>query len=387
MQNEITKKTREVFKDPKLIELAVDAKEYKDHAIDWVNMFLWVYRIDEAGYQSFDEIPRFYISELIADLKTLDRKERESLEKFFGIGATKNYLKVINQKDVALINLATSASNAAMKLQSVNRMYKYNKEFSGIFDSIAGKVFDPEGRFTNVQKAKLAHLYYWFIKDFQYMPYDKENDGVGNLLTEGDVKAESRGYLSVDAYKHEWKHYFSKLPDNDIIASQIIEFIWESDTEEDNLMVKFAELTDEDGIKGKHEGFTGRLYPMCCTQIRMAKEKLFSTGEWSADYMSFSTFSKLSLEKVESFIQGYHYYKHELEYEIWRCRNQVKRSAFFRTTGKKTIWVPRLSRFNFRDEYEMIHFLNLISYVQKYAPEYLFHEKAFEKYGFLKKIA
>jgi hypothetical protein len=59
-----------------------------------------------------------------------------------------------------------------------------------------------------------------------------------------------------------------------------------------------------------------------------------------------------------------------------------------RTQGYKTVKVPRYSdRRNFVDEYEMIFFLDMIEYIEKYAPQFSFHGSSFLSYDFGKAIA
>ena len=87
---------RRQFVNPRLCELAIDAKKYPKDAINYVNMFLSIYDLRDAGYARYEEIPKFYIRDVVEALNTLGRKERKALERFFGIGGgVQHYLKEV----------------------------------------------------------------------------------------------------------------------------------------------------------------------------------------------------------------------------------------------------------------------------------------------------
>ena len=208
VQQQVAKKEGiEFYTNPKLKELAVDADAYKKNAIDYVNMYISVYELDKAGYRSISEIPKFRIRDLIRELDKLSRKERDVLNKFFGITGVRNYLKRIRDNDTALRNMAIDASDAATKLRTPEKMYEYNKRFKEAVDGTASKVHDPEGKYSNLDKAKFAHIYFWFIRDFQYMPYDtpRKND----VMIDVEIEAEKDQFPAIESYVAQWERFFS----------------------------------------------------------------------------------------------------------------------------------------------------------------------------------
>ncbi len=377
---------RRQLTNPLLEVLAVDGEEYKGHVIDYVNMFISIYMIDKAGYQSIHEVPKFSIKELIGELGKLSKKERDALNKFFGIEGNRHYLKELKSNDVALQNMIIQASEAAAKLRTAEKMYFYNKRFRDAINQTAAKVHDPEGKYTPLEKAKFAHLYFWFIKDFQYMPYDTSRKT--DVMEPIEFETEETQFPAIESYVAEWDNFFSKIPDGDIVISQIIEFIWESDPDLDEMMVEFAELEGVNGIKGEHDPFDGKAKKTMCAAIRKAKERLFANGPWNGDYMRLSEFAKMPKERVEALIEAYNAYKVKYEYDPSNCKKSLRLRTFMRTQGYKTVKVPRYSdRRNFVDEYEMIFFLDMIEYIEKYAPQFSFHGSSFLSYDFGKAIA
>jgi hypothetical protein len=366
--------------------LAVDGDEYKEHVIDYVHMFIQIYKLDRCGYKSIFEIPRFSIKELIEDLEKLTKKERDAINKFFGITGIKHYLKILKENDIALQNLILQASEAAARLRTAERMYMYNKRFKEAIDRTALKVHDPEGKYTPLEKAKFAHLYFWFIKDYQYMPYDGPR--TEQLMEPDEIESELDQFPSIDSYVAESENYFSKIPDGDIVIPQIASFIWESDVDLDELMVRFAELYEVDGIRGDHGKHPGTVDKTLCCEIRAAKERIFAHGKWNADYMRLSEFAKMPKENVAALIRSYNAYKTTYEYEPSNCTKTFEWHAFLRTQGKKVIQVPKYSDTrNFIDDVEMIFFLNMISYIERYVPQFRFHGCPFKDYEFGSKIA
>jgi len=371
-----------------LARVAIDYKEFKNHAVDYVNMFFYIYDLEDAGYETLYEVPKFYIKDLQMELKKLSKKDREVLEKFFGLTGARHYLKQPNPKNVALTNMQDAAAMAAAKLRTVDQMYRFNKRFHQVIDQIAQKVYDPEGKYTNVQKAKLAHLYFNWVKDFQYMFYDSELQVVGKTMTEEDQRAESRVYLASGYYVKEWEYFFSKIPDNDIIAAQIAEFVWQSDADADEMMMRFSELTDDDGIKGKHEDLNGETCMVNCLKMRETKERMFSAGEWNSDYMRLSKFAEMPVEMVQGLLEWYKKYRNVLDYDAEKCGSYIERRVFMRTKGEVIAKSAKLNdHFNYVDDFEVIFFLDLLYFIQRYMPEMEFHGKPFQSYGFLGMIA
>lgn len=377
---------RKDLTNPLLRTLAIDADEYPDHVFDYVNMYISIYRLDKAGYRSILEIPKFSIKTLIEELGKLSKKERDTINKFFGITGVKHYLKLIKDNDIALKNMIYDASEAAAKLRTAEKMYAYNKRFREAIDQIAAKVHDPEGIYTPLEKAKFAHLYFWFIKDFQYMPYDGSRRKA--VMDPIETNAENDQFPVTESYVAEWDNFYANIPDGDLVIPQITQFIWESDMDLDQLMVEFADLYSTHGIKGEH--VRKNSYPcfIMCGKIRAAKERLFTGGQWNCDYMRISEFAKLPEETIKDLIEAYNIYKVDYGYDTSTCNEYVRWHAFFRTKGDTIVKFPKISKKrNFVDEYEMIYFIGIIEYIEKYVPDYSFHGRSFKSYGFGKMIA
>ena len=378
---------RRQFVNPRLCELAIDAKKYPKDAINYVNMFLSIYDLRDAGYARYEEIPKFYIRDVVEALNTLGRKERKALERFFGIGGgVQHYLKEVKENDVALINMVVAANEAADRIKSIDTMYAYNKLFREAVDNIAKKVRDPENKYTNLQKAKVAHLYFWFIRDFQFMPYDSSR--MDEVMLDIERQKEIEQFPTLAAYMAEWKAFYFNVPDGDLIIPQVLEFVWQADADLDTLMTEFSAFTNDMHLKGHDGDLDGHFKRVHCNSIRASKERLFAAGEWNCDYMRLSKFAEMSVEQVEGLIRAYNFYKVKLGYEFESCRRKTTKEVMFRTKGLTQITYPVLDKeITFVDEFEMIYFLDLIEYVVKYEPDFEFHGKPFKSYGFLEKVA
>ena len=147
--------------DQRILACALDANE-NEFAEDWCNFYL---ELVNADRRKLEDVSKFYIGKLKKTMDTvLTYKEKSKLEKFFGLkGGPKHYLKVINDNDIAFKRMIEEAVVAAEKLCSFDSLYAWQEETHQTVDKIATKVYDPEGKYTNLEKTKLAHLYYRYI--------------------------------------------------------------------------------------------------------------------------------------------------------------------------------------------------------------------------------
>lgn len=381
-----SQKRRIALTVPMIIGMATDATRFKKHAFDYAQMFYSIFKLDNCVYTSAFELPRFSISELIEDLGKLPKNERDAINKYFGLTGPKHYMNQFLDDDKAMREMFEEVVAAAAKIRTAEKMYRYNKWFREGIDKTAKKVHDPEGKYTALEKAKFAHVYYWFIKDFQFMPYDETK--TDQLLDDEEVEDEKTQFPSLDSYVVNFEEYFKNLPDGDIVIPQIADFIWNADEDLDRLMVEFAELYECKGLKGDHEKQPSLSNRVFLCQIREAKERLFPNGKWNGDYMTLSGFANMPINTVEGLISAYRRFDHVYEQDPSRCPKKCKIRTFFRTLGDKEIKVPRYSDTkNFVDDIEMAYFVNIIHYIENNVPQFMFHGRPFKEYGYGKKVA
>ena len=242
------------YRTPWILNMALDRAEYPKNVAQYVCMHIFVYDIPYLG-NNIDKYPKFAISDLIEKLKKLPKKERELMVKFFGInGGTQHFLRKLSPNDVALSTMLNQVKSISEKIRSFDDMCMYNPRFNNTIIEIGKKV---DGQMSLHEKAKLAHMYFWVIFNFDFLPFSispKENDGTI--------------YVSLYSYEEEWKEFFSKIPDGDLSSSMILEFIKQSDLESDNLMTDFVNQK-----------------PVSIASIREAKKRLFPEGPWNSTYM------------------------------------------------------------------------------------------------------
>ena len=367
--------------DPAITALAVDADKYPN-AIDYVNLYLELLSVDRLSISNQAILASPYIAELkIADLEAMikkipDKKLQKRLKTFFNLDNTgrRHYLRTINEKDIATIQMAMDASEAQKYLTTIESMYVYSASMKDIVDKIASKV---HGNADNVTKAKYAHVYYRFLSEGQFIPYyDDENsketthvrrDGIlSDIQMENETKMVS--YQSIGMLIDEWSLFFSKMPDNNLIMELIEAMLKDLDSEDEEFIRKDAQLTKE-AIK----------FQPTYREIREHKEHIFAKGEWLVnDFMRYDSLNEMYAKDIRELCKLYRKYKENYE---WKSEETVQMEVVIPSKGRTTVTITTfgMKRF-FKDEFEMIAFLNLMAYLKK--EDFVYHNKALAKYDF-----
>ena len=367
--------------DPAITALALDADKYPN-AIDYVNLYLELLSIDRLSIGNQAILASPYIAEFkIADLEAMikkipDKKLQKRLKTFFNLDnmGRRHYLRTINEKDIATVQMAKEASEARKYLTTIESMYAYSASMKDIVDKIASKV---HGNADNVTKAKYAHVYYRFFSEGQFIPYyDDENsketthvrrDGIlSDIQMEEETKMVS--YQSIGMLIDEWSLFFSKMPDNNLIMELIEAMLKDLDSEDEEFIRKDAQLTKE-AIK----------FQPTYREIREHKEHIFAKGEWLVnDFMRHDSLNEMYAKDIRELCKLYRKYKENYE---WESEETVQMEVVIPSKGKIMVTIPTfgMKRF-FKDEFEMIAFLNLMAYLKK--EDFVYHNKALAKYDF-----
>lgn len=352
-------------KEERLTKLAYDAKDYK-YAKNYCELYLQL--LCEDG-STVDDVSGFYIRDLRKEIDKLPKDKRNAIIKYFALdGGVNHFLKVLRTRDIAFQNMFMTATDASEYLQSFASAYRYNKTMKLAIDKVATKVYDPKGEYTNVQKAKYASLYYWYVKDFQYMPYDSYLKGRRPLI-KSEKMQESRTIFTADIIADkEFQKYFDTIPDNDILIPMLEKFL---------LMV---DEDDEIKIRNDCQLLVDKYNHTFLGDIRRIKEKFFEFGEWeNGDFCRISEFQKLSVEKVMELCENYQKYSESFE---WECKDKTTKKVLFMNQGYSNIEIMLFSgkKTYFSDPNEMLQFVEMLDYLYDNIPTMKFHGKPISSY-------
>ena len=138
------------FTDKRLLSIAYDSKTYQSEAFDFINLYL---ELISAKNRNLNEVPMFYIKNLETEIHKLPKKERKTIEKFFGLsGGPKHYQKVLRPNDEALHAMYLATVDAASFLQSFDSIYAWHMECHDTISSVAKKVYDPQNEYFRFAK-------------------------------------------------------------------------------------------------------------------------------------------------------------------------------------------------------------------------------------------
>ncbi len=352
--------------DQRILACALDANEH-EFAEDWCNFYL---ELVNADRRKLEEVSKFYISKLKKTMDTiLTYKEKSKLEKFFGLkGGPKHYLRVINDNDIAFKRMIEEAVQISDKIQSFDSLYAWQEETHQTVDKIATKVYDPESKYSNLEKAKLAHLYYRYIYSMILMPYDHKKEG-NYILSEKEKQIEATVFAVPDLLLQEWQCFFEKLPDGDIIPEMVKKFLEVIPKECRTFIESDCQISE----KKFHRTFLG--------QVRSIKEQIFSTGNWfTCSFCTFSEIKKVRLKHFTDLIDVANASNNQ-----WIGIHTRKRTVIFPAQGKKVVQIQEfIGQRTFASKAECEMFKASIPFLEKTL--FMFHSHLFRIYNFSKKL-
>ena len=352
--------------DQRILACALDANE-NEFAVDWCNFYL---ELVNADRRKLEDVSKFYIGKLKKTMDTiLTYKEKSKLEKFFGLkGGPKHYLKVINDNDIAFKRMIEEAVVAAEKLCSFNSLYAWQEETHQTVDKIATKVYDPEGKYTNLEKTKLAHLYYRYIYSMVLMPYDYKKEG-NYILPEEEKQTEAAVFAVPDLLLQEWECFFKKLPDGDIIPEMVRRFLEVIPDECRTFIEKDCQISENKF----HRTFLGK--------IRSIKEEIFSTGNWFT--CSFCTFSEIKKVRFKNFTDLIDVANSANDQ--WVGNHSRKRTVIFPAQGKKVVQIQEfVGKRTFASKAECEMYKSAILFLEK--TDFRYCHRLFKNYEFSKQL-
>lgn len=370
--------------DPIITELALDADQYPN-AIDYVNLYLELLKVDRENFTNpeilaSEYVAEFRIAELEKEIKNIpDKKLQKRLRTFFNLDNTgiRHYLKTVVEKDIAMVQMITDATDATRYLMTIRSAYNYNSTMKEVVDKIATKVY---GDADNVTKALYAHVFYRYFKDGPFLAFfddnieDKRTTDVRETATLSPeriaVENQAISYQSIGMLTDEWKLYYSKTPDNNLIMDLVKEMLKDLYEEDINFIEKEAQLK-----KGAQS------YKPTYKMIRERKANIFPKGEWLvSDFMRFDSMDKLYAKDIRELCKLYQEYTKTYE---WKSDKTIQMEAIIPTIGRVMVEVPTFgAKKFFKDEFEMLAFTNLMTYLKKNQANFVYHKKALAKYDF-----
>ncbi len=352
--------------DQRILACALDAKEY-DFAEDYCNFYLDMINADR---RSLEQVSKFHIKKLISEMDSiLNRKEKEKLERFYGLkGGIKHYLKVVNPNDKAYQRMLTDAVTAAEKICSFDCLYNWQEETHETVDKIATKVYDPEDKYSNLEKAKLAHLYYRYIYGMILMPYDYKKEG-NYILPVAEKQTESSVFAVPDLLLQEWECFFKLLPDGDIIPEMVKKFLEVIPEECRTFIEKDCQLSEN------------KYQRTVLGKVRSIKEEIFSTGNWfTCSFCTFSEIKKVRLKHFADLIDVANATNNQ-----WIGKHSRKSTVIFPAQGIKEVRIQEfVGKRTFASKAECEMFKASIPFLEKTL--FMFHSHLFRIYNFSKKL-
>lgn len=235
----------------------------------------------------------FYVADIKNALNLLPFKEKKKIYTAFGLaGGTINYLKDLKHNDIALQNLLMDVEQIMLKLRALKYMYIYAPRVREYIDLAAKKVWDPEGKYSNLTKAKYVGLYYVFLVNYYKFPLEDFKD-LGEKLS-----TENRNYILPYFIVEAYNTLFCKFSDGDIIIPMIDAFLNSIDSKLRKTILEYSQLALD-------------IYQYkTVASIRILKEELFPSGRWKAgiDFFRVSGIKRLSITQFKNGISAYKKY-------------------------------------------------------------------------------
>lgn len=207
-------------------------------------------------------------------IKALPKKERELLERFYGLipGKANHSLKSNSHssKDLAFSNMKNSASMIMWNLLKFEYMYQYDKQVEEVISGIATKI-DKDGveEVSDIDAIKYLLIFIIFIVGGPRLGFEEEGYQI-------DPEEEKRD--SFDEYallNNIWRNTGSEIPDNSINLKLLIDTINMFDLKDIVAMKRFVRLPISKEFETIQEGEMETFF-----DIRRFKERVFSDGEW-----------------------------------------------------------------------------------------------------------
>lgn len=220
------------------------------------------------------KIPNIHIDleKLESTIKALSKKERETLEKFWGLnpGTINHSQSMKGLGQVAYNNMFTEVKKILQKIISLEYLKEYDCNVAELVGNMAKKICKDSLDISDIDAVKYLNVLFIMLDNGPQMPFDDEEK------IDSDLDAEA----SFDDYAMTceiWRVIKDRLPDNSINLKLLIEAIEMFDIPDIMAIKKFANIP-LNRIDEKDFEDESRLETL--QDIRKFKERIFPYGSW-----------------------------------------------------------------------------------------------------------
>ena len=285
------------------------------------------------------------LTKLEEAVKMLPKKEREILEKYWGLipgtpvrAHDKKFQEAIS-KDASKMLMAKSAFRAMMTLSSLDYVCIYDAGASVLIDNIAGKVDKRGVEMSNLDIVKYLVIFLVFIADGPKMIYEEQLEG----LT--DEQEKIAGFDLYTFMQITWNAIIKDMEDESINLNLFLKMLDMFDCKDVAYMKKYV------GLPLHPDYQRVELEPLeSFFEIRNFKEKMFPYGAWdvTSALIFYQGIQEVKLDKFAKKISG-------LKRSNWAKLEDYKGASKGIMTSKGIVELPtyKIGGMDFTDTYEV----------------------------------
>lgn len=205
-------------------------------------------------------------------LKAIPKKEREIIEKFWGLNGGTNHSKKIScylGNDVAYINMRNTAVVALRTLLQLDYMILYDNHLGLVIEKIASKINRDEEKVSDLESAKYLMAFIMFVCNGPKMDFE---DDPMTIDTDCNENASFDEYMMLE----EIYTAIHNIPDGSINFQLLLNFFEMLDVK-DAIAIK-----NSVGIEIPTEWRNEEIEELrTIAQLRRFKERVFPYGAWN----------------------------------------------------------------------------------------------------------
>ena len=282
--------------------LAMDANVFKDK--QYVrNVALLYVRITFSTLEKITAIKKFWVKDLEQALLKLSKEhpsEYSVVCKEFDIDPKRQ------KSNMQVVNLSGITPGPILRLSSWGYAEMFSPHLLDVIPKLAAKFFSAQGM-TELDKAKLAHLFFMFMASFHRMPYDQERFELlvsaeeakkGEPITKSEkaqlydelmqeiLKIEQEATFEAIMLENAYTAFYQDYADDSFDADTIMYWLKNFVQKEQRYqMLEFVDMLTE---AQKAEFYHLDLKAIAFNDdIRAIKEKIFPYGSWATNLQIF----------------------------------------------------------------------------------------------------
>ena len=259
---------------------------------------------------------RVNIENLEKAIKNLPVKDRENIEKFWGLTGGPNHSKklIVRHNDYAYHNMQKAAEISMIKLFEIDRVFIYDENLKKMSEFLSKKIVQKETQISVIEAIKYLIAFFGILENGPKMAFEEDP-----LIVDKSFKED----LVFDEYAVIYGIYqeFQKYPDNCIKLRILINWLEWMDLEDANIIKKtfgiplpnIDHLKEAEKLLQKLPQFEGKeIYPTSeqldevkaiskLSNVRAFKERIFPYGCW--DVTSSLIFEETPESELKEFFE------------------------------------------------------------------------------------